>query len=198
MSRLRDLWKDTAGASLVEATLILPILLVMTFGLMEFGHALWQYNAAEKATAEAARFVATRGPVVTFASDRDCFVTSSAPAGTLCANVAGATGWKGTWSGKCAGTGAGATCQQAMMDQVVGRVRAIAPFVQPENVQVELSGSNFGFVGRGRPVPNVTVRLVNMTYNFVAMDKLLGIGPIAMPGFDATSVAEDQQEGGLG
>lgn len=197
MKRLRRLAADTDGATIVETAMVVPILIVLTFGLLEFSLALWQYNSAEKATAEAARFVATRGPLATFAADRDCFVASTAPAGTSCQNVAGAQAWTGTWSGTCAGSGAGAVCQQAVMDTVVARVRDIAPFVQPENVEVELHGSNFGFIGRGAPVPIVTVRLVDLKYDFIAIDSLLGIGPIDMPGFDATSVAEDQQEGSL-
>jgi hypothetical protein len=37
----------------------------------------------------------------------------------------------------------------------------------------------------------VTVRLTGMTYNFIALDDLLGFGPVTMPGFDATLVGED-------
>ena len=54
-----------------------------------------------------------------------------------------------------------------------------------------MRGAGLGFVGRGAPVPMVTVRLTGMTYDFIAIDDLLGFGAITMPGFDATLVGED-------
>ena len=49
-------------------------------------------------------------------------------------------------------------------------------------------------------MPLVTVRTTGLTYNFVALGGLMSffgqtLGPITMPGFDATLVAEDQKEG---
>lgn len=187
LDRLRRLAKDLAGATLVEMALVLPMLLVLTFGLVEFGVALWQYNSAEKATADAARYVATHGPLV--AGLNDCIVATDAAAGTSCSEVGANGAPAGSWTGdSCA-----APCQAAVMAEVVQRVQALAPFVEPQNVEVELRGSNFGYVGRGAPVPMITVRLVDLQYDFVAIDDLLGFGAVDMPGFDATSVGEDQQ-----
>ena len=75
--------------------------------------------------------------------------------------------------------------------QPVTEMQRVFPRVQRENLIVEFSGSGLGFVGRGSPVPFVTVKLQNMTYSFVALDGLLGFGPLTMPPFTATAVAED-------
>jgi hypothetical protein len=70
-------------------------------------------------------------------------------------------------------------------------MRQFAPQIQAQNVQVVLRGSGLGYVGRGSPVPLVTVRLTGMNYDFIAIDDLLGFGAVTMPGFDATLVGED-------
>ena len=57
--------KNESGATLVEATLVFAMMMILTFGLIEFGIVLFQYNSAETATSVGARFVATRGPIVT-------------------------------------------------------------------------------------------------------------------------------------
>lgn len=200
MRRLRQMLRDERGAALVEATLVFPMMLILTFGLVEFGYAFWQYHAAEKATAVGARWLATRhgvagtapatGTLLYTTSVPDCFVATTADPGTLCGQVAGATGWSAT----CSGAGGGA-CNSTVMSGLLTEMRRFAPFINTANVQVQLRGSNIGFVGRGRAVPLVTVRTTGLTYNFIALDDLLGLGPITMPGFDTTLLAEDQKEG---
>jgi hypothetical protein len=200
MAWLRSLLRDERGATLVEATLVFPIVLILTFGLVEFGRALWQYHTAERATAAGARWLATRHGVVGSAAPLtselwtavvpDCFVNSSDPPGTNCSQVTGATGWSQT----CSGAGGG-NCDATQMSALLTEMQRYAPFITSSNVSVLLQGSNIGFVGRGRAVPLITVRTTGLTYNFVALNGLLGFAPITMPSFASTVVAEDQKEG---
>jgi len=182
--------RDRSGATMVEFTLVFAVLLVLTFGLIEFGLALYQYNAAETATAVGARYIATRGPVVTGLAD--CGVATSVNAGTNCSAVSGSS----TWVVTCNASAPSGACQATVLNALVTRMQQFAPEVQAQNVQVVLRGAGLGFVGRGSPVPMVTVRLTGMTYNFIAIDDLLGFGPVTMPGFDATLVGEDFKNGG--
>jgi Flp pilus assembly protein TadG len=181
--------RNRSGAVLVEHTLVFLMLMVLTFGLIEFGLVLYQYNAAETATFAGARFIATRGPVLTGVSD--CGVATTAAAGTRCSDVAGSTGWSLT----CNASAPSGNCQAAALNQLVAEMQRFYPNIEAQNVQVELNGAGLGFVGRGAPVPMVTVRLTGMTYEFIAMDNLLGFGDLIMPGFDATLVGEDLNEG---
>lgn len=189
MRRCGRFLANSSGATLVEYTLVFAMLMVLTFGLIEFGLVLHQYNNSEKATAIGARFIATHGPVVTGVPD--CGVTTTQPAGTMCSSVAGSTGWSRT----CNAAAPSAGCQAAVLNALVARMQQFAPQIEAQNVQVDLRGAGLGFVGRGSPVPMVTVRLTGMTYDFIAMDDLLGFGDITMPGFDATIVGEDMREG---
>jgi Flp pilus assembly pilin Flp len=185
MKAFRRFRRDESGATLVEHTLVFLLLMLLTFGLIEFGVVLYQYNTAEMATAVGARFIATRGPVVTGIAD--CGVATTAPAGTLCSDVAGSDSWTVTCNADAPSGG----CQSAPLDALVTEMQRYAPNVEAQNVQVVLRGAGFGFVGRNSPVPMVTVRLTGMQYDFIALDDLLGFGTLTMPGFDATIVGED-------
>jgi Flp pilus assembly protein TadG len=185
MRRIPSFVHDNGGAVLIEYTLVFVMLMVMTFGLIEFGIVFYQYNTAEAATAVGARYIATRGPVYTGLAD--CGVATSANAGTLCSSVSGSD----TWTVTCNATSPAAGCQSTVLNALVARMQQFQPAIQAQNVQVVLKGSGLGFVGRGSPVPLVTVRLTGMTYNFIVLDDLLGFSPLTMPSFDATLVAED-------
>jgi hypothetical protein len=199
MRRLRNFLRDERGATLVETTIVFPLVLILTFGLVEFGNAFWQYHTAEKATAAGARWLSTRHGVAGAAALTnelyttvvpDCFVNSADPLGTACGQVAGATGWSQT----CGGGGGGA-CDAAVMAGLLAQMQQFAPFITDANINVQLRGSAMGFVGRGRAIPLITVRTTGLTYNFVTLNSLLGFGPITMPSFASTYVAEDQKEG---
>lgn len=197
---VRRLHRDERAAALIEATIIFPLLLILTFGLVEFGHAFWRYHAAEKATNAGARWLSTRhgvrGELAPLTNELytavvpDCFEPTNLPPGTPCAQVAGATSWDET----CSGAGGGA-CSGAVMSALLTEMQRFAPFLTAANLEVEFQGSAMGYVGRGRAVPLVTVRTTGLTFDFVAMDDLLGLGPITMPSFATTFVAEDQKEG---
>lgn len=185
MRRFAQFRRNVSGAVLIEHTLVFVLLMLLTFGLVEFGVVLYQYNAAETATSAGARFVATRGPVITEISD--CGVTTSARAGTRCADVSGASGWTLT----CDASAPTGNCQGAVLNQLVAEMQRYYPNVEAQNVQVVFRGAGLGFVGRGAPVPLVTVRLTGMAYEYIAVGALLGISDLDMPGFDATLVGED-------
>ena len=182
---IRRFTKAVSGAVLVEHTLVFVLLMLLTFGLIEFGIVLYQYNAAETATAVGVRYVATRGPVVTGLPD--CGVATTATAGTMCASVSGAS----TWTVTCNAAAPSGGCQGAVLNALVAEMQRFDPSIEAQNVQVVLRGVGLGFVGRGTPVPMVTVRLTGMTYDFIALDDLLGFGTVTMPGFDATLTGED-------
>jgi Flp pilus assembly pilin Flp len=185
MTRLLRFRQNESGATLVEYTLVFMLLMLLTFGLIEFGVVLYQYNAAETATAVGARFAATRGPIVTGVSD--CGVTTNATAGTFCSAVGGSDSWTIT----CNAAAPAGGCQGAALSALVAEMQSFDPDIEAQNVQVVFRGAGLGFVGRGSPVPMVTVRLTGMQYDFIALDDLLGFGAITMPGFDATIVGED-------
>lgn len=61
------------GIAAVELALILPFIFILMFAMLQFGRVVWQYNAVQKATRDAARFLALMP-----ATDLENFTTASA------------------------------------------------------------------------------------------------------------------------
>jgi len=57
---MRRLWRDEAGAALVEYALVLPALLALVLGLMQLGGMAWTQEALNYAVQEAARCAVVR------------------------------------------------------------------------------------------------------------------------------------------
>jgi len=57
--RLFTRLRDTSGGSLVEAALITPLLLLLTFGIMEFATMFYVYLALENGVSQATRYGVT-------------------------------------------------------------------------------------------------------------------------------------------
>src|SRR5476651_1890384 len=54
--KLRRLLGDTAGATLIEAAIITPLLLMLTFAIVDFGALFYVYLALENGVSQAARY----------------------------------------------------------------------------------------------------------------------------------------------
>lgn len=55
---MRHFLKDRCGASVLEMTVMLPFLVALAFGVIEFGRALQHYHTVNKSMRDAARFLA--------------------------------------------------------------------------------------------------------------------------------------------
>lgn len=54
--------KPQRGVAILEFALVLPLLLVMTFIVTEFGRAIYQYNTLAKSVRDAARYLSVQTP----------------------------------------------------------------------------------------------------------------------------------------
>lgn len=55
---MRSLLRDDNGSALVEATIIIPVLLVLVFGVFEFSNLFWQQQLVSAGVRDAARYLA--------------------------------------------------------------------------------------------------------------------------------------------
>jgi hypothetical protein len=68
------------GLALIELGLILVLLIAITFGITEFGRAMYQYNTLAKAARDGARFLSVRDPAApTSISGVQCLVVHGNP-----------------------------------------------------------------------------------------------------------------------
>lgn len=215
MRRLvRHIGRDQSGTTTIEFTIVMMLFFMLTFGITEFGYMLWQYNSAAKAAQLGARLAAVSDPVW---GDLVNVTDDGTPGGPWTADYE--VTCTGAGAGSCAGTapdGADATDYDAdaMQCLVFGRKAGTVPpcdtvcgeggidgengicdrffRITPANVSVTYSHTGLGFAGRpGGPVPTITLRLQNVTFDFFAVGALLGFGQITMPDFKVTMTGED-------
>jgi hypothetical protein len=196
---LASLVRDETGTTMIEFTIVALFFFVLTFGLVEFGYMFWQYNSAAKAAQVGARLAAVSDPVW---SELLTLEDPGTPGGPW------TTDYEVVCSGEdqaCGGEPGeyDATAMQRLVDgrdNICGAVGAdgypgmcdMFERIAEENVIVTYSHTGLGFAGRpGGPVPTITLRLTGLTFDFVALGDLLGLGPITMPDFLVTMTGED-------
>lgn len=209
---LHRLHRDQSGTAMIELSIVIVLFLLLTFGVVEFGYMLWQYNSAAKAAQLGARMAAVSDPV--WGDLRDLEDTGTPGAA-----------WEIEYEVVCSGedeecTSVGTddvdadTYDSVAMDCLVfGRSQTTPPcdtecaetgidgenglcdrynFVAPENVSITYSHTGLGFAGRpGGPVPTITLRLTGLTFDFFAVGALLGFQQVTMPDFAVTMTGED-------
>lgn len=189
---------DRSGATTVEFAFVAGILFTLAFGALEFGTAFAQYNAASKALASGVRRAAVSNPVAADLRTLDNIASGEpgAPMPNFERRCSGATRSCSGGAFDVAAFNAllygpgNTTCPAAV--QAVPPMCAIHPSLRPENVEIDYVQTGLGFSGRpGGPVPTITLRLTNLTFDFVVLNRLLGLPRLTMTGLTATATGED-------
>ena len=205
---IRKIIRDCSGASLIEFTLVFPIVMSVLFGTVDVLYMLHEWNLASKATYRGARVAIVSTPPVAALSNppydmtdpgRPCFVAATgAPDGVANCPVVNVL---------CDST----TCNNDDFSLIVDAMQQIfppprcptCPGLRPENVQVRYQSSGLGFTGQPGGLPmNVTVSLQCMYHTTWFLGAWLGwlFAPpsacllprsIPMPPFASTLPSED-------
>ena len=205
----RRLLHWTSGASAAEFAMVLPLFMVLLFGIIDGARFVWETNKAEKATQVGARVAVVTNVLASGLRDEDY---AGQTAGGITIGAGDRIPAEALGSIKC--TNAGCTCETApcpsdlgtldtvtFSDVLVERMRQIHPSIQAENVEVRYSGSGFGFAGTAATgggggsgteqmeiSPLVTVTLVGLEFRPITS---LLFASISMPAFATTLIAED-------
>jgi Flp pilus assembly protein TadG len=203
--------REDDGATLVEFSIVMMMLFTVVLGFVDFGYALYQWNAASKAVQVGARLAAVSNPV---ASDLETFTGhdegTTTPGGAsltyecVCDGADGVCGNGDTYT--CPGD---AVYSETAMDRIVfgsdgvcgAPVSADNPRrgmcdiywrIAPENVSVDYVYSGLGFATRPEgPVPTIRVSLENLQFQFFFLGDLLGFGDMTLPSMASTITGED-------
>jgi hypothetical protein len=205
-----SLLRDETGSTIIEFSIVMVLFFLLTFGLVEFGFLLYQWNSATKAAQLGARMAAVSNPVW-------------APLTTLASTGTAGGPWTTNYNVSCQGTnasGSSGSCNGTvpsgiqltyngsnMQRLVFGRGQTTCGTIgtdgdagmcdvfwriTPQNVRVNYRHTELGFAGRpGGPVPTVTLTITGLTYQFFALSGLMGFGEITMPDFTVTMTGED-------
>lgn len=201
MKSIRRLFDDHAAASAAEFALVLPLLMILLFGIIDGGRWLWTYNEAEKATQEGAR-VAVVTDMIPGGVAQQSFVGTSVNGVVLTQGDVIPAAALATVTCTKASTTVSCTCPSCSgltltpintdgWDAIAKRMKAMLPQVTDANVVVEYRGSGLGFAGdpNGSDIaPLVTVKLQGLT--FTPITSFL-FATLPMPSFSTTLTAED-------
>lgn len=193
--------RDCSGASLVEFTLVFPIVMMVTFGTVDVIYMLHEWNLASKAAYRGARVAVVSNPPVAALSNPA--YDPAAPPGRPCFDEAtgapDAVANCPTFNVTCTA----ATCNNASFTAIVATMQQIFPRIQPANVQIRYQTTGLGFSGRPGGLPmNVTVSLQCMSHQMFFLGAWAGwifpqpaacqpANSVAMPTFASTLPSED-------
>lgn len=202
------IWRDQEGAVFAEFAIMLPMIVFVVFGSIDFLYAFYQWNAAAKAVEIGARIAAVSDPVAPGLNQlsSQALLNGAMPGTPMPAFTVTCRSGSCTCVGVCTGLLEN-TFNTAAIDRIVfGRGRSacgqagsydtmgmcdVLPSIRPENVVVVYKQSGLGYAGRpGGPVPTIQVSLDNMRFQLFFLSSLLGLH-IAMPAVMATMTAED-------
>ena len=197
---IRGLIGDRRGAGAVEFALVIPLLLILLFGVIDAGRFLWEFNRAEKATQMGARYAIVTDVIpaalvsqnyvgtpycIVNGVTQNCtpgdLINDSAALGTLTCTSASCT---------CTGNCPSATIPTASFEKLRDRMRLMKPNINSNNIRVIFRGSGLGFAGDPngmQVIPLVTVELTGLQFRPIM---LFNSVPFSMPSFATTLSAE--------
>lgn len=194
MTLLIRLLRCRKAASSAEFALVLPLLLVLLFGVIDAGRFMWEYNRAEKATQMGVRFAVVTNMVPSGLSSYSFAVTDGIAQGTAVptANFEHAA-CNNVDCSDCAGSVCGSIGYDGTAFQnIVTRMSTMYPPIAPSNVTVTYKNVGLGFAGNpdGPDVSTlVTVALKGLKFHPITC--LVFRCSISMPNFRAALTLED-------
>lgn len=205
---LRRFIRQTAGAVLIEFTIIAFALIVLTGGLLDFGVAVFQWNMATKALHQGVRLASVSSPVDSSLTSMTGLEGGAAPGDPfpsftrVCSGASGSCSNGGTYSVTAMRTivyGRGeTTCGTVAAGQLAGMCDMFWR-IAPANVTVSYRQTGLGFAGRpGGPVPTITLELTGLTFTLPFLNGVLGLGPITLPPMRTSATGEDLSTAGPG
>ena len=182
--------RDRRGASAAEFALVLPLFLVLLFGIIDAGRYMWNINRAEKAAQMGVRMAVVTDFVssainANYVGQCSTPLTAGDPIPASCFSQITCNK-----SGTAAACTAG-TPNTLAFDRVANHMRNFMPELQDSNVQIIYSPSGLGYAGNpdGPDVaPLVTVRLSGVTFNPIVT---LALASVALPEARSTLTFED-------
>lgn len=192
--------RDRRGGGAVEFAMVVPSMLILLFGIIDAGRALWEFNRAEKATQMGARYAIVTDVIPTAIVTKDYIgdpycringVTQNCTAGDSINDVAALGTLTCTAAGcQCAGNCPSATIPTTAFTNLVARMQAMKPDITAANVRVLFRGSGIGFAGDPngmQVVPLVTVELTGLDFRPILLFNSVALN---LPSFATTLSAE--------
>ncbi|MEI9409776.1 TadE/TadG family type IV pilus assembly protein [Mesorhizobium salmacidum] len=199
-------WANQSGATMVEMAIVMPLLLTLLLGFVDFGYAFYQWNAGNKAVQAGARLAQISTPVASGLLLETITQSDVTKIGTaVAANTYNYICTANTAGSVTCTCGAGATCQNLNVSQAAfdfifsgsstrAGMQTFLPMLAKSEVRIQYQASGLGYWTRpSGPVPTITVSITNHPFQFFFLGGLLGFGNITMPSMLSTVTGEDMK-----
>ena len=209
---IRRFLSSECGASAAEFVLVLPVALLMLFGVIDVGMYAWQLNEYEKATQMGARYAVVTDVVAVELADEDLTwvgepYCDNGAGGLRDCNAGETIAASGLGTVTCTSTGcacdagddgfcpfgADTGVDAVAFANIVARMQRFQPQIPAASVRVEYRGSGLGFAGdpnKPEISPIVTVRVNNAAYQPIVLSPFGG-GTVPLPDFSYSLTLED-------
>ncbi|MBB2671330.1 UNVERIFIED_ORG: hypothetical protein GGE44_000881 [Rhizobium esperanzae] len=195
---IKSFWQDSSGASLVEALLTFPIVILVFAAFIEFGYAMSQWNQTVKALQYGARLAAVSDPLTT--NFGDVFPIEAADPlnnGKAAPNDATISSTCGPNLANCTVLalnrivlGGDGICQPGT-DPHPG-ICDLNSRIEPKNLMVTYQRSGLGYWGRpDGPVLTMRFEVRDIPLELPILGGLLGLNDITIPAHPVTITTED-------
>ena len=192
----RNILVDRSGSGAAEFSFVLPVLMLILFGMIDTGRYMWDFNKAEKATMMGARFAVVTDPV-----DSDLVTTNYVGTGSPALTQGdpippSAFGTVSCNSTSCTCTVTpcpGLTRDGASFTKIVNRMKLMNSEITEANVVVEYGSSGLGYAGDPNGMelaPLITVKITGLQFRPLSF---LMLTHITMPDFATTLTSEDSR-----
>ncbi len=162
--------RDEEGAFIVEFAITFPVLILLSFGLLEFSMVVFDYQRAAEATRRGVRLAIIQEPIPnTQQLLVDAVIVCTAPSGTVA----------------CTG-GSPSANADALFAALLAEMQKAYPTLTSANIIVTFEGSNVGASEEiGGVFPLVTLQLTGVVHEMI-VGHLIYIERIEFPDFKAT------------
>jgi hypothetical protein len=213
------LLRDISGSVLVEATLTIPLMLLLALGTVDVAYMFFDWTLANKAAYVGARTAVVSNPVASTITTVNYTSAELQNIGQFCFDTGGnnincptqssTCTPDATNSGTCTNCTGSCKFDDTAFLPIFNRMRAVFPRLQRQNVQISYQTNGLGFVGEnassgGLPM-SVTVSITgigtaNMTHQFFFAPGLVRFAPLfggsisatpSIPNFSTTLQSED-------
>jgi len=169
--RASTMLRDEQAATSAEFVLVLPVFLLLVFGLLDIAGYAWNMNMVQKATQYGARVAVVTNPVAPGLTTQD-YVGQVVGGVTLSQGDTipkDALGLISCTSASCTTTAPAPTpgFDSAAFNRVLARMQGVDPALTAANLTIEYRGSGLGYAGdpSGMQIsPLVTVKVSGQSY----------------------------------
>lgn len=173
---LRRFLADEDGAFIIEFGIAFPVLILLSFGLLEFSLVVFDYQRAAEATRIGIRQTILYTPIANTGAILEDTVIE-------CFNTSGVV--------QCTG-GVPSLTADEHFQYLLEEMQGIYPTLKAENILVTYEGTDVGDVdATGGIFPLVTLQLVGVEHKMI-VGKLIGVDSIQFPPFTTTVLGPGQ------